>query len=329
MLELILLFSQQGPLVGIDPANFIRVLADYVPSESPLSSIIQHCFDAPPDDPQAILPPLPEMAGLNAVAAMLSASSAAAPMLWSDWTSGARQLSLLERLLSVASDALTIGALPNLRKVISLEDVSAASTTVQNLAQAVFSSPWNCLDLIQAVMRMAEVVQRAQDPDSDEAAYAPLITDILDRGVKTAPELLLLGLVQVEDAPPQIRNHLVRRLATSFLTGQPAHQLVFFKLWQMDQELVLTLLKEFYAESELNIGRIVDIAQDLHILPQVLDIRPWRLALDAAALASRREHLQLDRWLDNRIDQHGAPFIKEVMNFVGSKVSPLFIFGLL
>lgn len=321
VLELIQLCSQQGPAVGIDPASFVRILVDFLPAESPLSSIIQHCFDAPPDDPRAILPPLPEIAGLNALAAMLSATPAAAQMLFLPWTSSARQLSLLERLLSVASDALTIGGLPDLAKVVYLEDVSNGSPAVRTLAQSVFHSPWNCLDLVQSVMRLAQVAQQATDPDSDEAAYAPLITDILDRGVKTAPELLLLGLMQVEDAPSQVRNHIVRRLAISFLAGQPGHQLVFHKLWQIDQEIVLTLFKEYYADSELNISRIVDIAQELHILPRVLDLRPWRLALDAAALASRREHLQLDRWLDSCIETHGAPFIKEIMNFVGSKVS--------
>ncbi|EJD53330.1 hypothetical protein AURDEDRAFT_157904 [Auricularia subglabra TFB-10046 SS5] len=57
-------------------------------------------------------------------------------------------------------------------------------------------------------------------------------------------------------------------------------------------------------ENPLNITRILDVAQDLKILDALLDVRPFIFALDVAALASRREYLNLDKWLADNITQH-------------------------
>lgn len=79
-------------------------------------------------------------------------------------------------------------------------------------------------------------------------------------------------------------------------------------------------LRDFYAESEINVSRILDVAQDLKILDLVLDLRPFFLSLDLAALASRREYLNLDKWLAASIAQHGGQFVRATLEFVGHKV---------
>lgn len=79
-------------------------------------------------------------------------------------------------------------------------------------------------------------------------------------------------------------------------------------------------LRDFYAESEVNVSRILDVAQDLKILDVVLDLRPFSLSLDLAALASRREYLNLDKWLSNSIATHGGVFVRATLEFVGHKV---------
>lgn len=79
-------------------------------------------------------------------------------------------------------------------------------------------------------------------------------------------------------------------------------------------------LRDFYGESEINVSRILDVAQDLKILDLVLELRPYFLALDLAALASRREYLNLDKWLANSIGSQGGVFVRATLEFVGHKV---------
>ena len=53
----------------------------------------------------------------------------------------------------------------------------------------------------------------------------------------------------------------------------------------------------------------------------LLDVRPFTFALDVAALASRREYLNLDKWLADNIANHGAEFLRAVMEFLDSKTT--------
>jgi CCR4-NOT transcription complex subunit 1 len=88
----------------------------------------------------------------------------------------------------------------------------------------------------------------------------------------------------------------------------------------LDPDSVTAALKSFYSESELHAVRVLDIAQDLKILDLVLAQGPVSLALDVAALASRRDLIDLEAWLGEQIAEHKGPFIKHALDFVGYKV---------
>jgi CCR4-NOT transcription complex subunit 1 len=51
-----------------------------------------------------------------------------------------------------------------------------------------------------------------------------------------------------------------------------------------------------------------------------LDVRPFAFALDVAALASRREYLNLDKWLADNISAHSAEFLHAVIEFLDTKM---------
>lgn len=104
-----------------------------------------------------------------------------------------------------------------------------------------------------------------------------------------------------------------------FLAGHPSHQLVFMRIWQVDRNYLLTTFRNFYAENPMNVTRLLDVAQDLKILDSLLDVRPFYFALDVAALASRREYLNLDKWLQDNINEHGSAFIRGALEFLDAK----------
>lgn len=55
-----------------------------------------------------------------------------------------------------------------------------------------------------------------------------------------------------------------------FLAGHPNHQLVFMRIWQIDQKYLTQAFIDFYNENQLNITRILDIAQDLKVRNHLL-----------------------------------------------------------
>ena len=58
----------------------------------------------------------------------------------------------------------------------------------------------------------------------------------------------------------------------------------------------------------------------LYILENLLHSQPSTFALDVAALASRPEYLNLDRWLADNFTVHGAAFLLSMINFLEVKM---------
>ncbi|KAL4593178.1 CCR4-NOT transcription complex subunit 1 isoform X1 [Arapaima gigas] len=79
-------------------------------------------------------------------------------------------------------------------------------------------------------------------------------------------------------------------------------------------------MAEWYMRGEqydqTKLSRILDLAQDLKSLSMLLSSTPFAFVIDLAALASRREYLKLDKWLMDKIRDHGEPFIQACVTFL-------------
>lgn len=51
----------------------------------------------------------------------------------------------------------------------------------------------------------------------------------------------------------------------------------------------------------------------------MLDIQPFLFSIDLAALATRREYLNLEKWLQEKINEHGDDFLEACLKFLGNK----------
>ncbi|PLW29355.1 hypothetical protein PCASD_17609 [Puccinia coronata f. sp. avenae] len=131
----------------------------------------------------------------------------------------------------------------------------------------------------------------------------------------------MMALIQVPTPWALLHNDLVNQLLQSFLKGHPSHQLVFLRIWQLVPDFQMTALRNFYHENEMNVTRVLDITQDLKVLDQVLSYQPdVNMIIDIASLASRREYLNLEKWLGDRIAQYGSSFINGCLTFLNKKV---------
>ncbi|KAI0371786.1 Not1-domain-containing protein [Pilatotrama ljubarskyi] len=230
---------------------------------------------------------------------------------WHLWSNTLYQLRLLDALLSLPADTFNFVNLPG-RKIVTVEDVAGASPTIKSLAANVQGHTWNSLDLFEVLVQAADL----ENPD-----VQIVVQDMLDKAVKISAELVHMGLLQVPQSPwNEIRLDYTQRLLAMFLAGHPNHQLVFMRIWQIEPSYLTNAFRDFYEESPLNITRILDVAQDLKILDSLLEVRPFTFALDVAALASRREYLNLDKWLADNVSAHGADFLHAVIAFLDLKM---------
>ncbi|CAA7270173.1 unnamed protein product [Cyclocybe aegerita] len=230
---------------------------------------------------------------------------------WEPWSNPLYQLRLLDALLSLPADTFNFVQLPGLR-IVTVDDVSIASPTIKSLAANVQGQTWNSLELFQVLVRLA---------DSEVAEIRNCVREMLDKAIKISAEIVHMGLLQVPEPKwGDIRSEYSNKLLAMFLAGHPNHQLVFMRIWQIKPSYLTNAFYKFYEDNPLNITRILDVAQDLKILDALLDVRPFTFALDVAALASRREYLNLDKWLADNVANYGAEFLRSVVDFLREKM---------
>lgn len=240
------------------------------------------------------------------------------------WSNSSLHLRLLDSLLSLPSDTFSFVQLPG-KRIVTVDNVSIASPTIKSLAANVQGHTWNSLELF-------EVLVSAASRGGDDVRG--MVREMLDKAVKISAELVHIGLLmastslqsqaenpaEFDEGNTEIRDDYARKLLAMFLAGHPNHQLVFMRLWQIAPSYLTDAFRGFYDENPLNITRILDVAQDLKILEALLDVRPFTFALDVASLASRREYLNLDKWLADNVAAHGEEFLHSVIVFLDQKM---------
>lgn len=318
---------------GSSPTSNTNNPLQVEPSQGLLSSKGQQSLST---SSQSSLPPSPPVPKDSLPSQSSTASTAAISSLFERWTHQYTKIRLIDRLLYLPLDASPfLHALkpnplapmngPSCKKVVSAEDVSNNSPTVRVLAKSVEMSGWNVKELLCEVAQLLSPQYSFHEGQTEKDETVDKIiekaTDIMERACKTNPELVMMALIQVPTPWTMLQNDLMTRLLQSFLKGHPSHQLVFLRIWQLDPDFLMTALRNFYHENEMNVTRVLDITQDLKILDQVLNYQPdVNMIIDIASLASRREYLNLEKWLGDRIAQYGSSFINGCLTFLSKKV---------
>ncbi|KAI0028354.1 Not1-domain-containing protein [Vararia minispora EC-137] len=224
---------------------------------------------------------------------------------WTPWSNSLYQLRLLDALLSLPADTFNFVSLPG-RRIVTMDDVTSASPTIKTLAANVQGNTWNSLDLFDVLVTLA---------GSESSELQIFVREMLDKALRISAELVHMGLLEAQGTVwNEIRLEYSQKLLSMFLAGHPNHQLVFMRIWQIRPTYLTDAFRRFYEDNPLNVTRILDI------LDALLDVRPFSFALDVAALASRREYLNLDKWLADNVATHGAEFLHAVIEFLNAKM---------
>jgi len=107
-----------------------------------------------------------------------------------------------------------------------------------------------------------------------------------------------------------------------FLTSHANSSIVLAPLASLNFELFQQNVIYCFKRDPSTLSRLLDLIQDLRLLPQVLHTKvdDFPFAIELASLASRREVFNLEKWLNEQIQQYRAPFIKCCLEFLSDKV---------
>ncbi|XP_078805516.1 CCR4-NOT transcription complex subunit 1 isoform X2 [Oryzias latipes] len=177
---------------------------------------------------------------------------------------------------------------------------------------------WKSLDLVESLLRLSEVGQYEQ------------VKQLFNFPIKHCPDMLVLALLQISTSWHTLRHELISTLMPIFLGNHPNSAIILHYAWHGQgqspsiRQLIMHSMAEWYMRGEqydqAKLSRILDVAQDLKVrldsLSMLLNGTPFAFVIDLAALASRREYLKLDKWLTDKIREHGEPFIQACVTFL-------------
>lgn len=170
---------------------------------------------------------------------------------------------------------------------------------------------WRSLHLIEVLLYIAE------------SGFYPQAQELFKTPIQHCPDVLVLALLQISPPVTVFRQELLTNLMPIFLGNHPNGATILHNAWHSQniaiKPVIMHAMAEWYLRGEHDqsrLSRILDVAQDLKALSMLLNARSFMFVIDLACLASRREYLKLEKWLTDKIREHGETFVSAIIKFL-------------
>ncbi|CAD7076764.1 unnamed protein product [Hermetia illucens] len=172
---------------------------------------------------------------------------------------------------------------------------------------------WKSLHLVEVLLYIAE------------KGYNNQVHELFKFPVQQCPDVLFMALLQISPPMSGLRQELFSTLIPTFLSNHPNSGVILHHAWNSSnfshalRVIIMHSMSEWYLCGECDqskLSRILDVAQDLKALSSLLNARSFLFVIDLACLASRREYLKLEKWLSDKIREHGEPFVQAIVKFL-------------
>ncbi|KNC49335.1 CCR4-NOT transcription complex subunit 1 [Thecamonas trahens ATCC 50062] len=278
-------------------------------------------------------------------------------VLFAHWTHTEAQLALLAQAVLAPPDLVDFARSQRLVPILAdnfrVMPVDATDSTVPSGGDddpglhGGANSAWRSHDLVETLCRLGESQHGAE------------VLVLFGLGIADAPEALLLTLCAIHNSRLASLSDLISDASASsvssptsvtevsinspslavsltfnsalldvtaallprFLAAFPASALLLRALWAAAPQVMVHGMAAMYARSPGSLTVILDIVQDNKGIAVLLDqAEPdFAFALDIAALAARRDYLNLDKWLLDSISRHGPAFMAACIAFLRSR----------
>lgn len=212
------------------------------------------------------------------------------------WRNTEGQLSFLKYAVSVPPEVFTFAHCKR-----QLANVDAVNSHKFQSGHA--NHAWLCLDLLEVLCQLAE------------RGLAKSVRSLLEYPLKHCPEVLLFGMAHV-NTPYNLLQHEVSLAVLPVILKDPSVGGVLLHLWHVNPPFLLRALSDALNMDADNINRVLDLCQELKIVTPVLDMVPMSLGIRLAALASRKEIIDLEKWLSSNLSTYRDTFYEECFRFL-------------
>ncbi|KAM0934312.1 putative CCR4-Not complex component, Not1, MIF4G-like domain superfamily [Dioscorea sansibarensis] len=162
---------------------------------------------------------------------------------------------------------------------------------------------WFCIDLLEILCQLTE------------RGHATTVRVILGYPLDHCPEVLLVGISQISTAY-NLLQYEVSSMVFPIILKDSAKSNIIYHLWRVNPNLVLRGFMDECTADQNSLLRVVDICQELKMLSSVLDAAPFLFSIKMAAIASQKDYLNLEKWLDDNMSMHKDGFFEACLGFL-------------
>ncbi|KAI3681521.1 hypothetical protein L6452_36320 [Arctium lappa] len=212
------------------------------------------------------------------------------------WKNTEGQLSFLKCAVSVPPEVFTFAH--GERQVVYVDAVNN-----QKFQSGHANHAWLCLDLLEVLCQLAE------------RGLANSVRLLLEHPLRHCPEVLLFGMAHV-NTPYNLIQHEVSSVVLPVILKDASLGGILLHLWNVNPPFLLRALNDALNLDADNTNRVLDLCQELKIVSPVLDMVPMSLGIRLAALASRKELVDLEKWLSTNLSTYRDTFFEECLRFL-------------
>lgn len=172
---------------------------------------------------------------------------------------------------------------------------------------------WKSVHLVEVLLYIAE------------KGYYPQVLELFKVPMQHCPDILFMALLQLSPPMNVLLQEIFQTLMPIFLGNHPNSGTILHHAWNSTKfnhslrHIIMHSMSDWYLRGDNDqsrLTRILDVAQDLKALSSLLNVRSFQFVIDLACLASRREYLKLDKWLTDKIREHGEQFVQSIVTFL-------------
>ncbi|VDN52522.1 unnamed protein product [Dracunculus medinensis] len=171
-------------------------------------------------------------------------------------------------------------------------------------------SSWHSLDLLEILLKLSEVKKLSNN-----------VAALIRKPMSNIPDILVLALIQLQPQAFEIRRNYLETLIPSLVNNHPNAIPVLNAAWNCDElvkppcqirAIILSSLCLYYEKStddfSSKLNRILELAHELkpNGLAELFNVPQYPFSIDLACLASRRDFLKLDKWVEDKLAEQGV-----------------------
>ena len=181
---------------------------------------------------------------------------------------------------------------------------------------------WSCVDLMLVLTKLAENTSN----NTEEVFLKPIAAKVLDRGTSTNADYVVAAISRAENAESSIASDVVEksltRIFSNFQNASAPREYALTAAFTHLPDAVIEAMSTSYESNNACIPRIVDAISEMKNLAKVLQKisqlassynansaakrSGMLMGIEIASLASRREYLNLEKFLRDSLAASGS-----------------------